>query len=78
MINDLRTKLYGLTGIGLSVDKIMSATIKVCMSNIYLKPVKKQRICEIGAEINARMQNGERELIWLEFLYIRILEILYS
>ena len=70
--------LYGLTGIGITVDKITSATIKACMNNIYLKPYKKMKICEIGAEINARMQNGDRELIWLEYLFIRILEVLYS
>ena len=78
MINDLRTKLYGLTSIGITVDKIMSATVKVCMSNIYLKLEKKIKISQIAADINAKMQNGDRELIWIEYLYIRILEVLYS
>lgn len=78
MINDLRTKLYGLTSIGITVDKIMNATVKVCMGNIYLKIDKKIKISQIASDVNAKMQNGERELIWLEYLYIRILEIIYS
>jgi hypothetical protein len=75
---DLRRQLYALCSIGISVQMIVNAVATSCMNYPHLNQAKKLRILGIAADIDAGMQCGMREIIWLERLFINILEILYE